>query len=94
MKKLLVILVLVFVGVGGCGTYWYQPGKTLEQCLQDSKECAYDANKHGFDYFDCDSLYRQCMEVRGYQQFLKEHLPMGIRTYQIDMLAGWNVAGE
>lgn len=61
--------------------------------MQDSKECMYDANKYAYTYMDASALYRQCMEFRGYQQFFKEQLPMGIRTRQIDMLAGCNVAG-
>lgn len=88
------ICLLLIVSVAGCGTYWYQSGKTLEQCCQDSRECIYDANKHAYTYIDASSLYRQCMNVRGYQQLFKEDLPMGIRTCSVDVLAGLYVAGQ
>lgn len=107
MKKLLcTICLLLVVSVSGCASwYWYQPGKTLEQCRQDFLECNYEASKHsyvphGFGVspmsaemqtgFQKVRLCMQCMQARGYYGLYEKQLPVGTRTLRLDQ----NVAGK
>lgn len=90
MKRLiLTICLLLIVNAGGCvSVYWFQSDKTLEECLQDSKECVYYADEivgpeAPFPLSGSSRLrrttYRQCMYSRGYRLFDKKKLPTEIR---------------
>lgn len=91
MKKVLCTICLLLIS--GCAVYHYQPGKTLEQCSQDSRECMYDANKHAYPV-GAATLYYQCMSIRGYQKLSKEQLPAGVRTRQTDDYGFYYIAGK
>jgi len=90
MKRVMcTICLLLIVGVGGCvSIYWYQPNKTLEQCLQASEECFVIADeqlgtRHSFFPQFTDATYyrsyRRCMQLQNYQLFDRKKLPAGIR---------------
>jgi len=90
-----ILLVLVTIVAGCSSVYYYQPGKTLEQCLQDSKECKFEADKHAYpDAFLAADLYYRGMDIRGYQRLSKEQLPVGIRTHPSGIVSFVYVAGE
>lgn len=90
-KAMCTICLLLIVGTGGCaawGTYYYQPGKTLEQCSQDSLECMHELPTHA------PFFYPSCMKARGYQKLSQDQLPAGIRTRQISALSLYYVTGK
>jgi len=67
---------------------WYQPGKTIEQARRDCDECIYEIRKTPYP---SQSLFEQCMNLRGYQlystgQLLNSQIP-------IQEVAGWNSFG-
>jgi hypothetical protein len=77
MKRMMrIICLLLVVSIGGCTTYYYQPGKTLEQCLQDSFTC----RQISWDLVVNPFLYSECMKNLGYEELTKEQLPSEIRT--------------
>lgn len=71
------ICLLFFVSMSGCATtYYYQPGKTLDQCLQDSFTCG----QISWDLIVNPFMFSECMKNLGYEELTKEKLPPGIRT--------------
>ena len=87
MRKMLCTIWLVLL-VNGCATYHYQPGKTLEQCLKDSKECM--AISPAGDL----TFYPYCMRDCGYKKLSKKQLPAGVRTQHVGVISLYFVAGK
>jgi len=108
MKKVMltICLMLVVITCASCvSIYWYQPGKTLEDCLQDSKQCFDFADEHmgarhsflpQFTDATHRELYRECMRSSGYQLFDKKKLSMEIRTHENNLfdITYYPLAGE
>ncbi len=47
MKTLTGVLLLFLICLSaGCGKYWYQEGKTLEECRKDRQECFNEFQKY------------------------------------------------
>jgi len=103
MRKVSIIFVLLFC-MGCARTVWYKHNATLEDSVQDSLECMYDANK---SYGDSIFLYYQCMSVRGYRQMEQiigkpitnidqvwENVPKGTRIRQVDHMGLIYVTGK
>lgn len=73
---------MVFVGVAGCGKYyWYKPETTVEQFRRDSQMCAHKASTPsvttvgiGLD----QKAYRNCLSTLGY-----------VRQQKATQQAGW-----
>jgi len=89
MKMRLIVMLVALSFLSGCGSgmCWYQSGKSLEQAVQDCRECHYDANKSvaavdsAFEAgVKLSSLFRECMKSRGYLKIPQEKLPGNIRT--------------
>lgn len=87
MRKMLCTIWLVLL-VNGCATYHYQPGKTLEQSLKDSKECM--AISPAGDL----TFYPYCMRDCGYKKLSKKQLPAGVRTQHVGVISLYYVAGK
>lgn len=95
MKRFIFITcsTLLVAACGCSGAYWYQPSKTLEQCIQDYSNCALTGWKEHFAPYskgrkpicsiDAEQILlnfcKQCMQGQDYQEYTKEQLPTGIR---------------
>ena len=83
-KSLLVVpLLVLIVFLTGCTKFWYQEGKTYEQCRRDLQQCAADMNKYSnkdlnLGVYDI-SFERNCMEQGGYRLVKERSLPMRVR---------------
>lgn len=74
--KNIILIGITSVCLAGCVTMgeWQRMNTSEAQREQDMKECRYDADKAtinlpAFDKgWDGAVLFRQCMEVRGYEQ--------------------------
>lgn len=89
MKKQMLMLVVLtgMMLVQGCRVVWYKPGTTLNQSVQDAKECFYDAHKSSWDEARLVNLCRQCMNIRGYTEFDSfDQLPQGTRWQDIGVI--------
>jgi len=95
MKKVMcTICLLVALLVSGCTpVYLFQPGKTLEECRKDARECTAIALKNQYPVGPLP-LYHQYMQERGYLKMQKKQLPPGTRVRQVDTLALLFLAGE
>ena len=82
----------------GCTSYWYQEGKTYEECKRDLQQCVVEMTK----YSDKDinlGVYdlrfeRNCMKQKGYRLVKERKLPMRVRRQGPGSLAGtYGIAG-
>ena len=90
MKARIALISMLF-WAGGCAEpCWFGQGKTLEQAIQDCRECAYDVNKATASVdsgiaagMRSSMLMDGCMELRGYGRYRKNSLPAGLRTARV-----------
>lgn len=93
MRKVICIICLMMIGSSGCTAYWYQPGKTLEQCSQDIIECKFEAKRSGLfplqlGFFSTspspmEKYYIDCMRLKGYRSYQEKYLPVGVKTRRV-----------
>ena len=82
-----VFLVFLICLSAGCGKYWYQEGKTFEECKRDRQECFDELQKYtngeapsfalGRDYWH--RFVKECMEERGYKLVPENKLPLRVK---------------
>jgi hypothetical protein len=88
MKTLIGVLLFFLICLSaGCGKYWYQEGKTFEECKRDRQECFNELQKYsnkeapsfalGRDYVH--RFVKECMEQRGYRLVTEDKLPMRVK---------------
>ena len=73
-----ILTVLVFMG-NGCASYWYQEGKTFDECKQARAECRKELLKRsdltGFGDYEVKFM-KACMKQKGYRLVRADKLPM------------------
>lgn len=88
MKTLIGVLLLFLICLSaGCGKYWYQEGKTFEECNRDRLECVNKLQKYankeassfalGRDYEH--RFVKECMEQKGYRLVTEDKLHMRVK---------------
>ncbi len=92
----LVLLSLLFLWTG-CGTYWYQEGKTYQECDQDLQSC-YDelqkyADMQSIDAYEVDFI-KDCMKEKGYRLVTEGELPRDVKRQDPEMRTFWLLAGK
>lgn len=100
MKQIILFLILsvVLSFSSGCA-YWYQQGKTFDECDQDLDSCYKElkmyADMRYITYYE-DNFMKDCMKEKGYQLVGEDKLPRRIKRRDPDvhfwLLAG--VAGK
>lgn len=85
----------LFLGAGCQPTYWYQEGRTFDECKADHKECrteleARTDRNHMSDYerrFMVD-----CMQQRGYRLVADRDLPLDVKREEPNVVSAvpWN----
>jgi hypothetical protein len=103
MKKSLAVVLLVLLACGtmGCAMYYYQEGKTFDECKQAYRECYAELTK----YADPNSLgegsfgsyeskfMEECMKERGYRLVTEDRLPLRVKRQNPDWYPGWDKRG-
>jgi hypothetical protein len=100
MKRFLVIAALVAFGscsLAGCTTYWYQEGKTFDECKQARLEC-YEEMKEYSDNWEEPSTYefkymKDCMIRRGYRLVTARKLHVTVKREDPDLTVPWHASG-
>lgn len=88
MKTRIGMLLLLLICLSaGCGKYWYQEGKTFEECKRDRQECVNELQKYadsdapplafGGDYEH--KFVKECMEQKGYRLVTEGKLPLRVK---------------
>lgn len=77
-----IILLLMLCCMSGCANYWYQEGKTFEQCRQDRDECLRELLKRTDlkTFGDYEVKFMEaCMKKKGYRLVTEDELPLGVK---------------
>ncbi|MHC4647142.1 MAG: hypothetical protein ACYTBJ_16735 [Planctomycetota bacterium] len=100
MKKLLSIGTLTAVllsSLAGCTTYWYQEGKTFEQCERDRLECYEEMKKYAHDLENLGKYefkyMEDCMIRRGYRLVTERKLYVTVKREDPNLTVPWQVHG-
>lgn len=74
-------LVIILCLCSGCAKYFYQEGKTYNQCLKDRYDCIQEVNKRLAIQTNSSGGYKHkfiedCMIRRGYRLVTEDELPL------------------
>jgi hypothetical protein len=100
MKRLLLFAALMAALsclLAGCTTYWYQEGKTFEECKQDQLMCYEELKKYSPD-LDNTGRYefkfmQECMRQKGYRLVPERSLHVSVKRQPPDLEIPWQVHG-
>lgn len=73
----------------GCKKYFYQEGKTFDECKEDGAECVAEMRKRVADQSKSSSDYRykyveDCMKRKGYKLVTEGKLPLNVKRLDPD----------
>jgi hypothetical protein len=90
MKKWIVLMLLCWACfLTGCAKYYYQEGKTFNQCAWDRADCLFELKKRqavqseGWGDYEHKFL-ENCMESRGYRLVTEDKLPLDVKREDPD----------
>ena len=97
---LLVCLSLLFAS--GCASYWYQNGKSYEECREDIKECLtelrkyQDLNSSYSSTFYAENFEKNCMQNKGYILYSEDKLPLRAKRQTLSgrLSSRYGIAGR
>ena len=92
-----ILLLVILCVVAGCSTYWYQEGKSFDQCKKDRAECRAELLKRS-DLKNLTVQYevkfiKNCMAERGYRLVTQDKLPLDVKREEPDVSLHWRTNG-
>ena len=90
MKRCMVLWTLCLICfLTGCAKYYYQEGKTFNQCAWDRADCLFELKKRHASHSDGWGDYRykfleNCMKNKGYQLVTEDQLPLEVKRQDPD----------
>ncbi|MHC4573400.1 MAG: hypothetical protein ACYS76_04600 [Planctomycetota bacterium] len=83
--------------IAGCAKYWYQEGKTFDQCKRDRFECFEEMKKYSphqqemgkYEY----KFMKNCMVRRGYRLVTARKLHVRVKREDPNLAVPWQVNG-
>jgi hypothetical protein len=88
---------IMAVSCSGCARYWYQEGKTFEQCKQDQSDCLAELKKRSdFRGGSADYEFKfmaECMKQKGYRLVPEGELPLSARRERPDLTLHYRLKG-
>ena len=97
MKVWLLLIAVSLCMISGCSRYWYQEGKTFEQCRQANIDCFEDVQKRSdfsgptyqYEYKFMDN----CMQEKGYRLVGAKELPLNAKREEGKTSIHWRARG-
>jgi hypothetical protein len=93
------LLAIALVCLGGCAKYWYQEGKTFEQCRKDLAASQAEAIRYsdvertnGIGRYE-GKFVHESMEKKGYQLVGESKLPVRVKRESSPVFGIPGVAG-
>ncbi|MHC4118380.1 MAG: hypothetical protein ACYSWO_12830 [Planctomycetota bacterium] len=73
----------------GCKKYYYQEGKTFDECEKDGAECVAEMRKRVADQSESSRGYQykyveECMKRKGYRLVTEGELPLNVKRLEPD----------
>jgi hypothetical protein len=98
MFKTFIIASGAFLGclLTGCTQYWYQEGKSFQECQLAQQECFQELRKRTdfIGTMDYEFEYMtQCMRDKGYRLVKESELPMEAKRKRPDSTLHWRTKG-
>jgi hypothetical protein len=83
--------------LSGCAEYWYQEGKTFNECKAARAECFQELKKRT-DFADPTAEYEvkfmnECMREKGYREVKADELPLSAKREEPDTALHWRARG-
>ena len=96
MKTTLITLLFI-LSISGCSKYWYQEGKTFDECKQDRAQCFAELKKRS-DFSSPTVEYEmkfmnECMIEKGYREVSQDELPLDVKRQEPESTFHWRVRG-
>lgn len=79
----------------GCFKYWYQEGKSFDECLNDREECFNELSKRT-DFTDPSYEHEYmdtCMQQKGYRSVFADDLPLDVKRESPESRKHWQEHG-
>jgi len=81
----------------GCSKYWYQEGKSFQECKQARTEC-FEELKKRTDFSNPTADYEikfmnECMQSKGYREVSAKELPLDVRREEPETTLHWRTRG-
>ncbi len=98
MQKLIISLFLSsIIFLTGCSKYWYQEGKSFDECKQARGECRSELLKRS-DIKNLTVQYEvkfaeNCMTEKGYRLVTQDELPLDVKREEPDTALHWRTNG-
>jgi hypothetical protein len=90
MKSFTVLLLLGLICLfAGCAKYYYQDGKSFNECAKDRADCVDELQKRLADQSQSPGGYEykfmeDCMEHKGYKLVTENKLPLNVKRQDPD----------
>ena len=82
-----ILLLSIAAFSSGCSKYWYQEGKTFDECKQDRMDCFNELKKRsdmrGSANYDFEFM-EECMVQKGYRLVTQKQLPLDVKRLNPD----------
>jgi hypothetical protein len=96
-KLLLLFLSVLFFVPAGCAKYWYQEGKSFDECKRTRDEC-FEGLKQRTDFSSPTADYEikymnECMREKGYREVSANKLPLDVRREEPESSLHWRARG-
>ena len=93
------LLLLAPLFLGGCAKYWYQDGKSFQECREDLARCRSEATRysdvertHGLGGYEA-KFVDDCMHEKGYELLPEKELPIRVKRESSPVFGIPGVAG-
>ncbi|MHC4155731.1 MAG: hypothetical protein ACYST6_12520 [Planctomycetota bacterium] len=100
MKRVLGLTTLMAVALcslAGCTTYWYQEGKTFDECKQERLECHEEVKKYSQSQEELGryefKYMEDCMVRRGYRLVTTYKLHVTVKREDPNLAVPWQIHG-
>ncbi len=97
MLRQITFAAFAVIALSGCSTYWYQEGKTFEECRQARDACFAELQKRtDFSYPTVEyeiKFMNECMASKGYREVKNKELPLDARRQEPESTLHWRIRG-
>lgn len=97
MCKWVLLLAILPLMLAGCAKYWYQEGKTFDECQQARDECFAELKKRtDFSHPTVEyeiQFMNECMQSKGYREIKNSEIPLDAKRQEPETTLHWRARG-